>query len=265
MPVQPVPITSDQFQLLSHVIRAVARSHRLGVEDAEDFGQVVHLHLLERNYEVFQAFEGRSSLQTYLTVVVTRLLLDWRNATRGKWRPSAVAVRLGPDAVTLERLVHRDGLPVREAIQVMVSRHADGHDAAAARLEALAASLPARVRRTFVPAEASESARRTEFVDPVAHRESLGLERAVRAALRQACASLPPEERQLIALRFGRELTVQTIGRRLGTDPKPLYRRLARSLGSLRRALEASGVERDRAAGKSTSRSVTRVATKDLR
>lgn len=265
MPAQPVPITSDQFQLLSRVIRAVARSHRLGVEDAEDFGQVVHLRLLERNYEVFQAFEGRSSLQTYLTVVVTRLLLDWRNATRGKWRPSAVAVRLGQDAIALERLVHRDGLPLRDAIQVMVSRHADGHDAVAARLEALAAGLPARVRRTFVPAEASEGAHRTEFDDPVAREESRALERAVRAASRQACASLPPEDRQLIALRFGRALTVQTIGRRLGTDPKPLYRRLARSLGSLRRALEASGVHVDGAGAKATGGSVTRVAMKDLR
>ena len=72
--------TSAELTMLAEVIRGVARSHRLKPDEADDFGQTVHLRLLARNYDVFARFAGRSSLKTYLTVVVVRVLLDWRNA-----------------------------------------------------------------------------------------------------------------------------------------------------------------------------------------
>ena len=101
--------TATQLTLLDSVIAAVARVHRLKREDRDDFAQSAHLRLAERRYDVFARFAGRSSLRTFLTVVVTRLLLDWRNGQRGKWRPSAEARRRGTWAVELERLVFRDG------------------------------------------------------------------------------------------------------------------------------------------------------------
>src|SRR5262245_35135549 len=98
----------SELTLLAEVIRQAARSHGLRREDAQDFEQTVHVTLLQRNYDIFERFEGKSSLRTYLTVVIGRLMLDWRNRTYGKWRSSAAAKRLGPFAVDLERLVHRD-------------------------------------------------------------------------------------------------------------------------------------------------------------
>ena len=109
----------EQLTLLSDVVRKVARSRRLAPEDAQDFAQIVQVRVLERNYDVFNRFTGRSSLRTYLTVVVTRMLLDWLNSTYGKWRPSAMALRLGPDAVTLDRLIWRDGYTIDEAVAVV--------------------------------------------------------------------------------------------------------------------------------------------------
>ena len=88
------PSPSD-LQLLATVIREVARVRRLSPADAQDFGQSVQVRCLERDYEMFRRFSGRSSLRTYLRVVVTRLLLDWQNSSYGKWRPSATAARLG--------------------------------------------------------------------------------------------------------------------------------------------------------------------------
>ena len=63
----------------------------------------------ERGYDIIDRFEGRSSLRTYLTVVISRMLLDWRNSKYGKWRPSKAALSLGEHAVDLERLMSRDG------------------------------------------------------------------------------------------------------------------------------------------------------------
>ncbi len=241
MSLPAVPLSSAHFALLQRVIRSVARSNRLSPEDAEDFGQTVHVKLLERSYDVFDSYEGRSSLSTFLTVVVTRLLLDWRNATRGKWRPSAAAVRLGEHAVALERLIHRDGMHRDEAIEMIASRRpADGGAAVLARI---ADQLPPRARRTFVRDLADEAFGHLDFADPVVAADERRRRRAVRRALQQACAALDPEERRLIALRYGGACSVRAIGDALHTDPKPLYRRIERALKTLRHHMVSLGVE----------------------
>ena len=83
----------------------------------------MQLKFLERGYDVLRRFEGRSSLKTYLTVVVRRLLLDWQDHTYGKWRPTATALRLGPHAVHLERLMNRDTYSAVEAVQQQTHRN----------------------------------------------------------------------------------------------------------------------------------------------
>jgi RNA polymerase sigma factor (sigma-70 family) len=233
-------LTADQFALLQRVIRTVARNNRLNPDDAEDFAQTVHVKLLQRDYDAFDSYEGRCYLSTYLTVVVTRLLLDWRNATQGKWRSSASALRLGPDAVLLERLMNRDGLTREEAIATVASRRPG---TAACQVAAIADRLVPRPRRIFVRDVPDDALGRLEFQDPIVAAELRARRRHVRGALRQAYAVLPPEDRRLIALRFGRALTIRAIGDELGTDPKPLYRRLDRALKTLRHRLTALGVE----------------------
>jgi len=75
-PVKGEMPTPEQLATLDSVIRQVARAGRLQPHDADDFSQSVHVRLIERQYDVFDRFDGRSSLRTYLTVVVRRLLLD---------------------------------------------------------------------------------------------------------------------------------------------------------------------------------------------
>jgi RNA polymerase sigma factor (sigma-70 family) len=243
MSVSSAALSSAHFALLQRIIRSVARSNRLSPEDAEDFGQTVHVKLLERNYDVLDSYEGRSSLATFLTVVVTRLLLDWRNATRGKWRPSATAVRLGDDAVGLERLMHRDGLTRDEAIATLASRRpAPGADSLR-HMGHIADQLPPRARRMFIRDVADEAFGHLDFDDPIVAADQRRRQRAVRRALKQACAALDPDERRLIALRYGRACSVRAIGDQLRTDPKPLYRRIDRVLKTLRHHMVSQGVE----------------------
>lgn len=247
MSAAPVVLSSAHFALLQRVIRSVSRSNRLSVEDAEDFGQTVHLRLLERNYDVFDSYEGRSSLQTYLTVVVTRLLLDWRNATRGKWRPAAATVRLGADAIALERLIHRDGLTRDEAIATLASKAAAaaaGDEASeSARLADIADRMPARVRRTFVRDLTDDALGSRDFEDPIEATEEQARQRAVRRALRSACARLDERTRHIVDLRYRQGCTVRRIGDVLRTDPKPLYRQLERAVDTLRHSLHEMGVQ----------------------
>jgi RNA polymerase sigma factor (sigma-70 family) len=233
--------SAGELTLLTAVIREVARYHRLSPVDTQDFSQHVQLRFLERNYDAFSRFSGRSSLRTYLTVVVTRILLDWRNALYGKWRPSTAAVRLGPDAVVLDRLVSRDGYSRQEAIATVqrMTRSSAGN------LQDMVEQLPARSRPKFVEERVLAWTAGAGFQDPIEDREERLAARRLRLALSHAVRRLDPDERQLLTLRYKLALSVSDISIVLNVDARILYRRLEKTIRSLRRAL---GAARSRAA-----------------
>src|SRR5262249_40017559 len=119
-----------------------------------DFRSDVRAHFYDRHCEALRRFEGRSSLATYVTVVIQRLFLDHRNRRWGRWRPSAEAKRLGPTAILLERLIIRDGSSADQALEVLRVDHAIAIDA---QLSALCDQLTSRTaRRQFVSDDEAE-------------------------------------------------------------------------------------------------------------
>jgi RNA polymerase sigma factor (sigma-70 family) len=239
MQTDSLPPSPEQLALLDSVIRRISGFRRLNPEDAKDFRQAVHLRLAERHYDVFDRFSGRSSLQTYLFVVVRRMLLDWQNHVFGKWRPSVAAIRLGPLAVRLERLIDRDGYSADQAIEQLRSCQAelDPSD-----LRGLAIGLPVRRRRQIVATELSAMNQTVDFDDPVEQRHRSCEAALQQAALVRALAGLAGEDRQLIELRYTRQLTVREVARHLRAEPKALYRRFDRILTVLRARLVEHGM-----------------------
>ena len=227
-------VSSSDFTLLCDVIAAVARHSGLPGDEAQDFSQHVHLRLLEKNYAPLAMFAGQSSFRTYLTVVVNRLLLDWRNARFGKWRPSAAAERMGTVAVDLDRLITRDGHAVDEAVNILAAHPGAPSPAA---LRAIAEKLPVRTKVRAIGVDDLEPLHVGTFTDPVeAEQNAAEADRALRA-LRRACRALPEADRYLLFLRFSRQLAVPAIADMLGEPAKPLYRRLDRIYAALRRQL----------------------------
>jgi RNA polymerase sigma factor (sigma-70 family) len=225
--------------LLDSVITSVTRSRRMQRDDVDDFRQAVHLRLIERNYEPIRRFAGRSSMKTYLTVVVRRLLLDWQNQAMGKWRPSAAARRLGDTAEQLERLLHRDGCAMDEAVGYLCARHGHLEPEAVRRL---ALALPPRVPRAVRLTQAQSTT--VEFHDPVEARAQAAHTAARRAGLARALKHLERTDRSLVFLRYRKQLTVQHIAQREAVDAKALYRRFDRILLRLRRQLAVDGIAR---------------------
>ena len=225
---------------------ACCRRHRMDVTDVEDFTSWAVLRLLENDYAVLGKFRGESSLRTYLAVVLATLLREYRVQCWGRWRPSAAARRAGPVAMRLEALVHRDGYPLRQAVQVV---RLTGETARSEReLVTLFASLPPRAPR-------GECELRDDVPDPravasadgaVLAEAALDEERRAAVAIANALAALPPEDRVIVQMRFWDDMTVADIARALGLSQKPLYRRLARLLRLLRRSLEGAGISRRR-------------------
>ena len=101
---------------IDRVVGGMARRHQLSAPDKEELTSVVRYKLIDKDFAILKKFQGRSSITTYLTVVVERLCLDFFNERWGKWRPSAAALKIGRVAVQLEQLVARDGFTFADVV-----------------------------------------------------------------------------------------------------------------------------------------------------
>jgi len=241
----PERLLVEHLPEVERTIAFICRRHHLRGADAEDFGSFAKLKLIENDYAILRKFEGRSELRTFLGVVVHRLLLDFRNHTLGKWRPSAEAKRLGAKAVALETLLHRDRRPMDEALQTMRSA---GNDTSDAELHEIAARLPRRpIRPRDVPIEelmnepASEADAELRAMD--ADRDRLA--DCVAEVVRKTIERLPKEDRAILRMHFIAGMTVARIGRSLGVEQKPLYPRLLRVLATIHRALDEASITQE--------------------
>jgi hypothetical protein len=238
----------SQLALIDQVVTFVARRHRVTAGEAEDFRSTVHLRLIQDDYAALRKFEGRSSLRTYLTVVIGRLLLDQRNNSWGKWRPSAQARRGGAIAIQLEKLTV-DGLSFDHACEMIESARGQAVDRAA--LHRVFEHFPRRARRYFVGEEAIALLPAREG-DPDAgllrEPRRSGVEAACLALARELRA-LSRDDLRLLRLRFVEGRTIYDAARQTcgaeRLDSKASYRRLRRLLDTLRRGLERRGVTRD--------------------
>jgi RNA polymerase sigma factor (sigma-70 family) len=215
----------------------IARRNGLPAGERDDFASLVKLKLIENDYEILRRFEGRSSLRTYLVVVVQRLFLDERTRRWGKWRPSARARRLGPAAVRLETLVVRDGKSPAQAFAES--------GVVPAELKAFAESLERRSPRVFVGEEALAGAA-ADGEPPgerLERREAEPELRRAAALLRRAIGELAPADRLLLRLRFEDGFSIVEIARLRREEARPLYRRIEKLLKKLRATVEALGLD----------------------
>jgi RNA polymerase sigma factor (sigma-70 family) len=246
MPPSGVPITDPERAFLEHlhtmerVCACIARRHALSASDAEEFTSWVRLKIIDSDYAVYRKFAGRSSISTYLSVVLGHLFLDYRNSLWGRWRPSAQATRLGTTGIRLEELLNRDGYALREAMEVLRSAGVDLSDVEFARM---ARSLPRREPSDEVPLEALEGSPQEAVRAPMEARDSDDALAVVRAAI----AALADEDQVIVRMRFWDGVSIADIARALHTEQKPLYRRIESIEHKLRNALHASGIDREHA------------------
>ena len=228
---------------IERVIAIVCRRGRLFGEDAEDFASEVKLALIENDYAILAKYEGRSSLDTFLTVVITRLLADSRTRSKGRWHASNEATRLGAAAVLIETLIRRDGRSLDEAMPHIAAAHPE---LTREGVTAILDRLPGRIGRPravdleaiahVVVARESTDAR-AEAID----RERIST--AAATAVRDVLGGLAVEDRMLIRLRFASDMSIADISRMMQLPQRPLYRKLDALLGQLRGALTAAGID----------------------
>ncbi|HTG33181.1 MAG TPA: sigma-70 family RNA polymerase sigma factor [Thermoanaerobaculia bacterium] len=231
----------ENLRLIEQIIGYCCRRAHFSPQEAKDFWGDVMLKLVDDDYRVFREFRGRSSIKTYLTVTINRLLLDYQNHIWGKWRSSAEAERLGRVAMRMERLLVRDGLSFDEVCKIL---RGEGVEMTVLELADLRAKLPVRSLRRFVSEERlqDEITREPRPDERLEGKERAGFRRRVFALLLQALKILTSEEQVLVRMRT--EFKVSEIARLRGMEQKPLYKRLEKIYEKLRKELERHGIRR---------------------
>jgi RNA polymerase sigma factor (sigma-70 family) len=239
----PRELFESELPMVGQVISFVCRRHRLFHEEGEDFRSYALVKLVDNDYAILRKFEGRSSLRTYLTIVIERLSIDYQISRRGKWRPSARALELGREAIELDTLLHRDGYSAHEAVQTLLVSKSSGLSEES--LLEVARQLPSRPRRAFerqlsTPLPAGDGAAADRLVLEKERESEL---HRVRCALAAALARLSPEDRLIARLRFLEGWPPNRIATAVSRDPKTLYRRIERLKRDLRRLLSKEGID----------------------
>ncbi len=220
------------------------RRRALRPEDAEEFRSFIRLRFAERGERIVAAYDGRSSIETYLLVVIARAFGDWRRSVWGHWRPSTAALRLGTVAIELEWRIGHRGESFESAAAELGSRF--GPRAGREELETIRRHLPERVRWRQVPAEELET-RATTTTSPneaLDARERADAVRRLAPLLQETLRELPPLDRLILLLVFREGLSVRAVARSVGMDHQRVGRRLDRTLVRLRAAMETAGVDR---------------------
>ena len=243
----------DQLFLthLPHIERVAAhacRRHGFSREDTQEFVSAVKVKIIEDDHALFRKFQGKSKLETYLTVAVNNFFKDHLNHLWGKWRPCEEAKRLGPLAIQLDRLLHRDGFTLAESCEILLTNH---HvEATRQELENLASKLPHRNPPRRMESEEALENRPAEDLPPdeqVQAREAADRRKVVLKLLKDALKRLPAED--ALFARMSCELKISQIARQLRLEQKPLYRRRETILKTLRQDLESHGVRADEIGG----------------
>lgn len=238
-------LLQENLDTVDRIVASLCRRHDLTGDGADDFASWVRLRLVQDDYAILGKFRGESSLATYLTVVISMLLREYRVKEWGRWRPSAAARRLGPTAIRLETLVYRDGCSLAQAEEMLRSA---GEALSGRELAELLGRLPPRGQPRPRPADPEVLSRlpSPEGADGrVLAAEADARRREVEAALHEALLRLDTEDRVIVRLRIWESLSVADVARALGLPQKPLYRRLERILAELRRSLDDAGVRRE--------------------
>jgi RNA polymerase sigma factor (sigma-70 family) len=231
------------LRTIERIAAFVARRNHLNQDEAAEFIQEVRVRLLDDDYGVIRKFKGQSSFSTYLTTVILRLHHQWRVQQWGKWRPSAEAKRIGDKAITLERLLTRDGFTFSEAVNVLTTPAGSAYTVA--ELDAIYTRLPPRNPRPVVVGEEvvpDAAVVESDALDRVEKHEREQAARTAACAMDAVLASLDPEDRLILQMRFWDSLKVPEIARALNLEQKRLYKRLEKLFGVLRREIERAGV-----------------------
>jgi RNA polymerase sigma factor for flagellar operon FliA len=228
-------LLAQHVGLVHHVVRQIAArvGDALGYDDLIGAGTLG----LVQAFEGFDLTKG-TAFSTYATTRIRGAVLDELRAA--DWRPRSVRTRarhLHATADELARTLGRTPTPdeVAEALGVDLLTywrwHADGEQS---RMLPLDAPMPSSERGTVTLADMLPDHEAEAPGAPIEDAEE-------RAALREAIAALPEQQRTVLALCYFEELTLRQIAEVLHVTESRISQVRTAALKALRQHLTAAG------------------------
>jgi RNA polymerase sigma factor (sigma-70 family) len=224
----------------------------------EDTAADCYLHICEQlarnHFRRLLKFkpEGRASFITWLRVVARNLCFDWHRSRSGRHRPFKSLQHLSQLELEVYDCRFNRGFSEQETLQQLESTFPGVSLSELAVIEGrLHTSLNSRqhwilstrkelaISKTIAAVGEEEGEQSIDVVDPRPDQETLIIGRQQQAQLEKCVASLPADERLMLQLRFGEDLSLEEIAHLTGLeDAQRVHRRIAAILKRLRAAMQ---------------------------
>lgn len=238
----PRRLLTEEWKTVERLIATTSHKRGLSDADADIFASMVKIRLFEDDCAIVRNFRGESKFSTYLNVIVQRTFTDFCVKRIGKWHPSAAASRLGPLALALERMIHREGCAPDEAVARLQMAN-PGLDRVT--LTDLLAGLPLRQQRystISIEAVIDEVPGPSHADVLIVDEERRRMTDRVASVVRGFLERLDDNDRLMLQFYFESDMQLSQIARILGVQQKPLYRRRGYLLRDLRKELTLAGI-----------------------
>ncbi|MEW6267484.1 MAG: hypothetical protein AB1641_30800 [Thermodesulfobacteriota bacterium] len=233
-------------------IEAVCRRRCREANEADECYVYVLDGLEANDYARPRAFQGRSSLETFLYALINSLVSDFLRYKYGRRHIPKVVSDLGAWAEAVYRFIcwQKYSLEAAYELVVLEGLFTGGPE----EFEAQAGPIqqaPCRENPSFVsldggnPDDSGLEIAAPAEVNPLEQLlAKLDQERRIRAAaiLRQVTAALSPSDQVLVRLVYGSDLSAAAAGRSVGLSPPAARRRLMSLLTLFREKLLAAGI-----------------------
>lgn len=230
------------FDFVKTTTASICRRYSIFGDDAADVLGDVELRLVRDDYAALKQCRNWNNPKPFLRVLISRVALDWMVSQWGKWRPTALARRLGPAAVLLERLILRDGMSRDEAI--LIALNADELTESREELMDFLAALPLAPR--------SHTVRLDDQVDvpgvksaggSAATDESLSRLRQILDAMQDEVQRLGAQDKIIIKMKYFDGFKGRQIAETVRETEQWVFRCIYKVMKTIRTRLEARGIE----------------------
>lgn len=262
MSFDPVQIFEEHYNDIKKVIHSVSRKKTNQPQEIEECVSYIFEEIVKNDYAILRNFsdDGRAQLRTYLYTVINRLLidkfrkegtLDAVGGTKGYFRASVHAKRLGIFAERLERLLFQKKHNLDESYQILNNdpeftwtfEYTSKIANELWRPDKIVTEAHEGIEE--IPSTKSESNlnENPEKALENKHLESKGA--IIENSLEKALQGFSHEESLMLKLRFTSQKSVSQISRILGQSRKVVDRKIRDLLNRLRDILLSKGMTQE--------------------
>lgn len=240
-------LLESNLSITNDVVRKFCYRHNIAGDDADEYNSHVYEKLLEDDCRKIREFKGGSSYKTYITVVISRILIDRIRSGR-RWKPSQKAMDMGEDAVILEELIYRRNYSFEQAYSTLTTNH--GSSISRDRAYEIVTLLQRRYVRSKRP-------RVVELVDNISDNRDTAPDMVVvnkeiskkkdrlENVIKEIREFLSNEERLLLRMRFEGNIKISEIARVLKRERNYVDKKLKKIFVEFREDLLSRDISID--------------------